>query len=319
MRTAKINFADAIIQERVILAEGAVIERLRRDGHVPLDPHVDNSALLFTKEGRTALADMYREYLTIGSAANLPMVVLTPSWRANPEHLARAKLGDVQTVNREAVALMRGLREECGDYAKRIWIGGLMGPRGDAYDPHAALTEHEAVTFHRAQALALHDAGVDFLLAATLPAFSEAAGLARAMAAASLPYFLSFVLRPFGTLLDGTRLHEAVARIDHNVAPAPLGYFINCVHPANLMTALASETQHAPTLISRIVGFQANTSQRSPEELNGATELDSESPENFAEKMSEVHRRFHINVLGGCCGTDARHIRALAERMKHEK
>jgi homocysteine S-methyltransferase len=313
----RMSFIDALRHERVILAEGAVIERLRRDGRVPLDPHVDNTALLFTTEGRAALADIYREYLTISNAANLPMIVLTPTWRANPERLVRAKLGDVRTVNREAVAFMRELRGECASYGKRVWIGGLMGPCGDAYDSPTALREDEADAFHTAQADALSDAGVDFLLPATLPALSEAVGLARAMARSAQPYLLSFVLRPSGTLLDGTPLHEAVARIDLEVAPAPFGYFINCVHPANLITALSSEMQFAPTLISRIVGFQANTSRRSPEELNNAAELDSETSEEFAERMHEVHRQFSIKILGGCCGTDARHIRALAERMKN--
>jgi homocysteine S-methyltransferase len=313
------TFIDALKLERVILAEGAVIERLRRDGRVPLDPHVDNAALLFSAEGRESLAAIYREYLAIGRAANLPMVVLTPTWRANPERLARVGLGNVRAVNRDAVTFLRELRGEFGHYSEKVWIGGLLGPCGDAYDPHQALSENDAAAFHREQAEALSRMGVDFLLVATLPALSEAVGLARAMAGTTPSYFLSFVLRTSGTLLDGAPLHEAVARIDCDISPAPLGYFINCVHPVNLMAALASEMQFAPLLTNRLLGFQANTSRRSPEELNGAPELDSESPESFAVQMSEVRRRFGIKILGGCCGTDGRHIQALAERMKDEK
>jgi homocysteine S-methyltransferase len=191
----------------------------------------------------------------------------------------------------------------------------MLGPAGDAYRPQEALPAPEAEVYHAFQARALAEAGVDFLIAATLPAYSEALGLARAMAASGLPYVLSFVLRPTGTLLDGTPLHEAVRKIDGSVSPNPFCYLVNCVHPTVFAQAFERELARAPCLGERVWGLQGNTSCRSPEELDNLAELETEAPRAFAGAMARLHDRFGMRVLGGCCGTDERHIEAIANSI----
>ena len=139
--------------------------------------------------------------------------------------------------------------------------------------------------------------------------------MAAAMATLDVPYVLSFVARPRGTLLDDTPLHQAITTIDAAMHSQPLGYMINCVHPTIFEQALVQEQQASNVVAERVVGLQANTSARSPEELEGLAHLDSEAPSSFADHMLRLHDRFGIKILGGCCGTDGRHIEAIARRL----
>ena len=315
-----VNFDQTFANAAVILAEGAVIERLRRDGGVEPDPHILHAGLVYQPAGKETLERIYREYLDVGRAYDLPMIVFAPTWRASPERLRAAGFPARQDVNGDGVRFLSGIRDSYGSYAKKVFVGGLMACRGDAYDSGEALSEQEAASFHKPQVDALARAGVDFLMAATLPAASEATGLARAMATVKLPYLLSFVVRPTGTLLDGTPLDEAVARIDSQVKPPPLGYMVNCVHPTVFAEVMDRMISRSAELGRRVIGLQANTSTRSPEELDDLDHLDAAGePEAFAEGMLAVHRRFGTRILGGCCGTDARHIRCIAERITGSK
>jgi len=309
------NFVQIVTTAPFILTEGAVIERIRRDPTVDLDPHVANTGLVYTKEGRAALTRIYTQYLDVGRAHNLPVITFTPTWRANPESLRRAGLPDVDAVNSACVRFLKSIRDGYDGYAGNILIGGLMGCLGNAYDPTDALATDEAAAFHHPQAGALVNEGVDFLMGATLPALSEALGMAMAMAKTGIPYILSFVLRPVGTLLDGTPLHEAVARIDATVSPCPFAYWANCVHPSIFASALAHEVAQDATLAARVIGLQANTSAKSPEELEGLDSLDTEAPDSFARAMVALRAQFSIKILGGCCGTDERHIAEIAKNM----
>ena len=307
-------FLRALHEAPLLLAEGSVVERLRRHPAGLLDPHVANAGLLFTPEGREALAGIYRDYRDIGLRHDLPTLLLTPTWRANAERLALAGLAGREVFG-EAVGLLSRLRDEVGERGDGIFIGGLVGPRGDAYQPAEALPRREAADFHAPHVEALARAGVDFLVAQALPALSEAEGLALAMARTGAPWLLSFVLRPSGTLLDGTPLGEAVASIDALPGARPTGYMVNCVHPSVFREGLTRELGAWPSLGERVVGLQANTSRLSPEELDGRAQLDSEPPEAFAREMVHVQAQLGTRLLGGCCGTDERHIAALASAL----
>ena len=252
------RFQETMTREPLVFAEGAVIERLRRDPDVDLDPYVAHAGFVYQAQATDALRRVYQEYLDIGKRYDVPMVALAPTWRANPERLAQAGLGSVREVNRDCVRFLTGLVGELGGYAKQVLVGGLMGCRGDAYDPHEALSAEQAAAFHRPQAQALAEAGVDFIMASTLPALSEALGMAAAMAAATaafdVPCVLSFLVRPTGTLLDGTPLHQAISTIDTAVHPQPFAYMINCVHPTIFEQALAHERQASDVVVERVVG-----------------------------------------------------------------
>ncbi len=291
----------------LILTEGAVIERLKRETQFVLDPHIAHAAFIYSPERREALESIYNEYIDAVQPSGLPLILFTPTWRASSDRILLSAMSQ-RDINGDNVAFMKGVREGAGPYSGRILIGGLIGCRGDAYKPSEALPADESAVYHSFQVNALASSGVDFLCAATLPALSEALGAAHVMSRTSLPYILSFVLRRTGRLLDGTLFQDAISIIDSSVVRPPAGYWANCTHP----TVVHELLHFAPAVVRRrMIGIQANTSSKSPEELDDSVFLDTEDPEIFATLMFGLHRTYGIKVLGGCCGTDAWHIRAL--------
>ncbi|MFO7688646.1 MAG: homocysteine S-methyltransferase family protein [Desulfobacterales bacterium] len=298
---------------RCILGEGAVIERLRRGGW-ELDPHVVNSGFIYDAAKRSAIGAIYRQYLDIGLRYDLPLVLSTPTWRASRMRVAAAGYAD-QDLNGDNFRFLDELRKGCGSYARKVLICGLLSCRGNAYNPGEALDAEEARGFHAWQAEMLAAAGVDFLLAATLPALSEAIGLASALAGTGTPFVVSFVVRPEGTLLDGTPLTEAFSAIDDRVSPKPLAYMANCTHASFLRSALLLADRSSSLVRKRLVGLFANTAALMPEELDDSASLVEEDPDTFGRLVAGLHTEFGLKVLGGCCGTDDRHIRQLAMRL----
>lgn len=293
-----------------IVMEGALLERLRRDPSAPaLHPSLVNARFVQSRTGRAALERLWDGYLDAILGAGLPALLLSPTWRAGSDRLAAAGLGGAR-LNEAGVELVREVRDRRGSGGARVLVAGLLGCRGDAYRPGEGLGEEAALAHHWIQAEALARGRPDLLLASTLPAVDEAAGLARAMAATGLPYLVGFVLRGSGRLLDGTPLDEAVRRIDGSATPAPAGYLVTCTHPETLLEALSSDA-FGPATRGRLVGIQGNGSRLSPEELDGRAELDTTTPDSFAGSMLSLRRRFGLRLLGGCCGTDDSHIRAL--------
>ena len=296
------------------LSEGSIYERLRRHPAVPFDPHVAHAGLIYDPEAALLLERVHREYLDIGQSYGFAMFALTDTWRASQERIDRSRFAGAP-VNQDNARFIARLRDSYGPQAPPIFVGGNIGPRGDAYRPAEAPDAAQAERFHTPQLEALANGGVEFLYASTLPAFSEARGIADAMARTGLPYWLSFVIRRDGTLLDGTPLEHVVATLDAGSEP-PLGYAVNCVHPRVFWDGLTAVSQRDPAVIARVRSFQANTSERSPEELDGLETLDTAEPDVLASSMLRAQRRFATVFLGGCCGTDTRHISSLARQRR---
>jgi homocysteine S-methyltransferase len=311
---SQINFTEFLETSSCILGEGAVIERLRRDDNLELDPDLVNSAFIYDAKKRAALQAIYREYLDVGREFGLPLMLSTPTWRANRERIQAAGCADFD-VNADNFLSLDKLRESYGSYGKKIVICGLMSCRGDAYNPAEALSSEQALEFHTWQAEKLAASGVDFMMAATLPALSEATGLALAIAATAKPYIISLVVRPEGTLLDGTPLKDALALIDAAATPRPLAYMINCTHASFARKALLHQTNSSDLVRERMIGLLANTAALNPEELDNSATLVNEDPDAFGRSVAALHRDLGLKILGGCCGTDARHIRALAAQL----
>jgi homocysteine S-methyltransferase len=308
------SFLDVLGQSPCVLGEGAVIERLRRDPSIELDPHLVNSHLVYSEAGRAALEQICRGYLDIGRSFGLPLLLSTPTWRASRERIAAAGF-EGREVNGDNFRFLAALRNSFGDYAAKVFICGLLSCSGDAYRPEAALSVNAARRFHAWQVARLASSGVDFLLASTLPALSEATGIAQAFADSGLPYLISFVARPEGTLLDGTPLREAIAAIDAAASPRPLSYLINCTHASVFRRALTNEANSSALVRSRVVGLLANTSALSPEELDNSESLVEEDPGVFGKSVAALREELGMKLLGGCCGTDERHIRSLAQNL----
>jgi homocysteine S-methyltransferase len=307
------NFPEFYSRHACILGEGAVIERLRRGGF-ELDPNVVNSAFIYGDDSRAAIEKIYREYMDIGSEFDLPLVVSTPTWRASRERIEAAGFGG-RDMNGDNYRFLDAMRTGYGPYGRKVAICGLMSCRGNAYNPAEALEAEQACSFHAWQAERLAAAGVDFLLAATLPALGEAIGLATAIARTGIPYIVSFVVRREGTLLDGTPLNRALAAVERAASPGPFAFMANCTHATFLQHALEHPKNSSDHVRERIVGIFANTAALAPEELDNSDHLVEEEPEIFGRTVAGLHSRFGLKILGGCCGTDDRHIRCLAQRL----
>lgn len=308
------SFETFLGRNTVMLTEGSVYERLRRHAALTYDPYLAHGGLIYEPEAAAVLAQIHRDYLAVGRRYGLPMLALTDTWRASHERIDRSRFRG-RAVNQDNARFVCALRDAYHTDDAPVFVAGVLACRGDAYRPDEALSKAAAAAFHAPQAQALAATAVDVLLAATLPACSEAQGLAVALAETGKPYMLSFVVRPQGTLLDGTPLAHAIAEIDGGTARPPAGYFVNCVHPTVLEAALTA-TPLGSDALRRLVGFQANTSARSPEALAGLDALETEDPAVFAASMVQTRHRFGIPILGGCCGTDTRHIEHLALALR---
>jgi S-methylmethionine-dependent homocysteine/selenocysteine methylase len=284
----------------LVLLEAAVIERLRRGSTVTLHPTLVSAPLIYDETGRAALRSIYEEYMAVAQSADVPFLMCTPTWRANRARVVAAKAP--ASINVDAV---RFLQEVRGDRPS-VYIGGMTGCQRDCYRPEEGLSAAEAESFHAWQIDQLAGAGADFLLSETLPNVEEAVGIARAMAATDVPYLISFVISRQGRVLDGTALMDAIRRVDAAVDRPPIGFMVNCAYPTFLCAA-----EQPPELFKRLIGCQANASSLDHCDLDGADQLQSESVADWAAAMRKLHTQFGFKILGGCCGTNADHLRAL--------
>ncbi|MGD2119430.1 MAG: homocysteine S-methyltransferase family protein [Chromatiales bacterium] len=288
---------------QLILMEAAVVERLRRKQGIQLHPQLVNAPLIYSTAGRAALEQVYRGYIDVASHAALPLLLCTPTWRANRERVEQSGLK--QSINIDAARFMQQLRD-AHDTAGEIHIGGMIGCKNDCYTPEQGLSVGEARDFHAWQIQQLASADVDFLIAVTLPALEEAKGIALAMQHTGLPYFISFVINRDGRLLDGNSLLHAVQSIDDSTDNPPLAYLVNCAYPTFLRAA-----EQPPELFERLIGLQANASSLDHCELDGAEHLHADELEDWGQAMLQLHRDYGLQLLGGCCGTDDRYLQYL--------
>jgi S-methylmethionine-dependent homocysteine/selenocysteine methylase len=292
----------------LILMEAAVVERLRRARQVNLHPDIVHAHLIYDDQGKKALEMLYQSYIAIAVKAKLPILLITPTWRANYDRVMRSGINP--DVNADAVRFMCDIRTAQGLDAPMIRIGGIIGCKNDCYLPEQGLSVSEAVNFHSWQIDQLAGAGVDFLMATTLPNVNEALGIAKAMEKTVTPYILSFVIGRDGSVLDGTSLWEAVTRIDSQTNQQPLCYMVNCAYP----TFLHADEQPAE-LFSRLFGFQGNSSSLSHSELDGSSQLQAEPVDEWTNEMMLLKKKYGLKILGGCCGTDESHLQSLVDTL----
>ena len=290
------------------MTEGSVFELLRRDPRVRFDPHIAHAGLIYDDAARALLSEVHTAYIEIARRRGLPIIAFADTWRASAERVAASRFRGLN-VNRDNVEFLRAIARPSG---ARVFVGALMGPRGDAYRPEEAPSKAEALRYHAPQIDELTRAGAEMIIAATLPSFEEAKGIATLLAATATPWMLSFVVRPTGLLLDGTPLEDAIREIDGASSPPPAGFSINCVHPEIARQALSRLSDHARR---RVIAFQGNTSARTPEELDNLSRIDRAEAEPFARSVATLMEESSIHIVGGCCGTDAEHMRAVADRF----
>ena len=280
-------------------------------------PHFAAFDLLRTGEGTELLRRWYRQFGEIAVGHGRPLLLESPTWRANPDWGARLgyDADALARANRSAIALMMELREEFERPGTPVIVCGNMGPRGDGYVADLRMAPGEAAGYHQAQVDAFAQAGADLVSAYTLNYVDEAIGVVRAAQRAGMPVVPSFTLETDGRLPSGETLREAIARTDAATAGYPLHYMINCAHPSHFDRVLEGEG----AWLERIRGVRANASCKSHAELEAATELDDGDPEDLAGRYLGLRRALPaLRVIGGCCGTDARHVAEMARAMSEE-
>ncbi len=290
---------------RLILTEGAVGQRLEREFSLTPDDDIMYASLLYSTAGRKALAAIYQSYLQVAQDYSLPILLLTNTRRANKERVLRSNYRDKNMMHDYA----QFLREVAANYTCETYIGGIMGCRGDAYSGTQGMPTDEAIEFHTWQMEQFSQGDIDFLLAGIMPSLPEIIGMARVMQQSGLPYIISLMINSKGTLLDGTSIHDAITSTDAAVKRPPLCYMTNCVHPLILKQALLQKVNQTTTVKNRFCGIQANAACLTPEELDGCAVLQTSTPAQLAEDFYTLHQAFPLTIYGGCCGTDASHIR----------
>jgi homocysteine S-methyltransferase len=268
--------------------------------------------LLGSAEGRERLTLYYARYARIALRHELGFVLESPTWRASADWGAQLgyEAAALDEVNRESIALLGRIRERMEDRQPFV-VSGNIGPRGDGYSPDALMSAGEAADYHDAQIASFVAAGADLVSAVTMTHAGEARGVARAAARLGIPAVLSFTVETDGRLPTGQSLGDAIAETDADTAPAY--YMINCAHPDHFRDAVADG---APWT-RRILGLRANASRMSHEELDNAETLDDGNPVEFGANHAELMRLLpHLRVLGGCCGTDHRHVGCVAEACR---
>ncbi|GAA2834168.1 homocysteine S-methyltransferase [Aminobacter aminovorans] len=268
--------------------------------------------LLLDATGRDRLDSYFQRYLEIAERHGLSFVLDTPTWRANPDWgerlgYSRAALSE---LNRRAVAQAQALRAAYVGRGMTVLVNGVVGPRGDGYRPDLMMTPVEAADYHSDQIIAFRDAGADMISAVTMNYPQEAVGIACAAMGAGLPSVISFTVETDGRLPSGESLAEAIEIVDDETDGAPAYFMINCAHPSHFEGVLAE----AGNWGHRLGGVRANASAKSHAELDAATELDPGDSADLARRYRAIRDSFgQIKVLGGCCGTDHRHIAAICE------
>ncbi|QQL45013.1 homocysteine S-methyltransferase family protein [Sulfuriroseicoccus oceanibius] len=294
-------------QSSVVLAEGAIAERLRNHHGITLHPSLFNTPLIYDEEKAELMASVYHEYTAVADAFDLPILLSAPTWRLDAQRVAAA--GVPSSINRDAVHFIREVQQAAAR-PEMIRCGALLGPANDCYTPELALSADDAERFHTPQAEDLATALPDFLLAQTLPAVTEALGLGRAMKSTGIPFILSFCIGRDGRILDGTPLDAAIHHLDRALDSTPLGYMINCSYP----TFLHAE-ELIPSAVERLIGCDANASSKDLSELESADHSEQDKLEHWADAMVRLNQQHGIKILGGCCGTTPAHLRAICDRL----
>ncbi len=303
--------------DELFLTEGGTeTEMMYRHGfelpEFALFPLLENSRAV------TAMKHMFRSQLEVAARFQMSMMLGGLDYRASPDWAA--KLGySPQALAQATVQSIEFLRELACEYDNRVrrtLIGGIIGPRGDAYQLNRTITVEEAEDYHSVQLTTLKSADVDFACAATFNNVPEAVGVARAAYAIGIPLIISLTVDSSSRLKSGPTVAEAIEAIDVAAGDAaPVSYLLNCSHPAEFGPALTDGTW-----TTRLRGFRPNASKKEKLALCKLGHLEDGDPVELGHLMGNLARRYpHMNVWGGCCGTGDTHLREIARNVRHAR
>ena len=268
--------------------------------------------LLRDKEGYEALRKYFRTYAALARNYEVGFILESPTWRANLDwgmnlDYSEKELAD---VNRKAIDLLKEIRNEFEDEKTKMVISGCIGPRGDGYNPTNVMSAEEARQYHTAQISIFSETDADMVTAITMNYVDEAIGITKAAKSIGMPVAISFTVETDGKLPTGQTLKDAIESVDEATSNTPAYYMINCAHPAHFESVLIADEPW----LERIRGIKANASTKSHAELNDSEELDEGNPVELGRQHRELLSKLkNLNVLGGCCGTDHRHVEEICK------
>lgn len=269
---------------------------------------IDNAA------AKAALDTYFDHFLGIAERAGAGFVLDTITWRGCTVWAEKLGVSEAEllAMSVRSVEFAKQVRERWSGRVEPILVNGVIGPADDAYRPGALPTAEVADALHRPQIETLADAGVDLISAITMTNIGEAVGISRCAAKTGLPVVISFTVETDGRLPTGDLLGEAIEAVDSATDAAPAYYMINCAHPDHFRDAIAT----GKTWINRIGGLRANASRLRHEELDKFEELDQGDPAEFGHLHVDLARHLpNLRVVGGCCGTDFRHVGCISEEL----
>jgi S-methylmethionine-dependent homocysteine/selenocysteine methylase len=272
--------------------------------------------LLDSDEGRAALHAYYRRYAEIGRAHGVPVILDTPTWRASADW--GAQLGyssaDLDRIQHDAVTLLQELRDDSSLGGEPVLISGAVGPQGDGYNPEQLSSPEAAEDYHAPQIAALAAAGADLVTVLTMTHVGEAVGVVRAARQAGIPAVVSFTVETDGRLPSGDALGAAIQEVDAATEGGAAHFMVNCAHPTHFETVLREAADEA--WLERVAGIRANASTMSHAELDEAEELDDGDPDDLAVRYGQLAAMLpNLRIVGGCCGTDHRHVAAVGRQV----
>lgn len=297
------------LSDQPVITDGGLETQLVFQDGMEL-PEFASFPLLFDAAGRERLSRYLDDYVAIAQRHGVALLAESCTWRASADWVEKLGYGrdQVQGINRQAIDLMARYREQQAGLT--MIISGCLGPRGDGYQVEEVMSVEQASDYHRGQIDAFAASDADIVSALTMNNTPEAIGVALAAKEAQMPCAISFTVETDGCLPSGQPLGEAVQEVDDSTEQAPAYYMLNCAHPvhfANLFTEPADWHK-------RFRGIRANASMKSHAELDEMTQLDSGDPADLGQRMQAIGSgRSKFNIMGGCCGTDHRHIAAICE------
>lgn len=301
------------LEDRLFLTDGGLETTLIFHEGIDL-PAFAAFVLLDDDAGRDALRRYYARYAEIARADGMGLVLESATWRANPDWGARLGYDAVRLAdaNRKSIALLLEIRAAYETRRTPIVVSGALGPRGDGYKADARMSAAHARDYHAPQIDTLAQTDADMVAAFTMTYVEEAIGIASAAKKAEMPVAISFTLETDGRLPSGESLGDAIARTDAETDSYPVYYMINCAHPTHFENTLAASGDWG----TRIRGLRANASKRSHAELDESTDLDAGDPVELGTQYRALRPLLpRLSVVGGCCGTDHRHVEAISSAL----
>jgi S-methylmethionine-dependent homocysteine/selenocysteine methylase len=278
-------------------------------------PYFASYGLLRDRQGTETIRQYFVRYATIARDNNVGLILDSPTWRASADWGDKMGYSEeaLAVVNKESIEMLAEIRDEYETATSPMVLGGCIGPRGDGYDPGNIMTAEEAEAYHAKQIGAFRDSKADMINALTMTNLNEALGVTRAAKAAGMPVAIGFTVETDGKLPSGQDLGEAVEAVDAATGSYPAYYMINCAHPDHFLHVLES----GEPWLQRLRGLRANASRMSHAELDNAEKLDDGNPAELGKQFGDIRdRNPQINVVGGCCGTDHRHIEHICNGSK---